>query len=229
MNLLQQQPGELQARLDKYLQLDSLYRKVYYYTKQRFESAENLTAHNWEHALRDTLNAVVIGEAEGADMSIVLPAITMHDIGFLYGANGRTHGHVGADNVNEYLRSGNIFYPTETVDKIADCIRTHKGSMHDEKPETIEAKVVADADLLEKFGPMGMYQLIRTFTEFNQPLEKVLSCENTIMNLTLETASGKKQAEPGRQFVLKFLQDLREANTAYTMPSDMFSTKSVPL
>ena len=63
---------------------------------------------------------------------------------------------------------------------MADCLRTHKGSMHNEKPETLEAKVVADADLLEKFGPIGVYQYIRTFTEFNYSLEVILERESSM-------------------------------------------------
>src|SRR5476649_2893738 len=132
MKLLDNPTGALTRKLQNYLEADPLYRAVYDYTKQRFETATNLPAHNWPHSYRYTLNAIVIGEAEGADMNIVLPAVTMHDIGFLYGATGKTHSSIGADHVVEYLKEGGIEYPAETVAKIADCIRTHKGSMHQE-------------------------------------------------------------------------------------------------
>src|SRR6187551_2815441 len=104
MKLLDYKPGKLAAKLQTYLDNDPLYRAAYSYTKQRFHQAHHLGAHNWEHAYRDTLNAIVIGEAEGADMSIVLPATTMHDIGFLYGATGKTHGAIGADKLPEFLQ-----------------------------------------------------------------------------------------------------------------------------
>lgn len=215
MKLLNNTPGELQAKLEQYLAADDKYKAVFEYTKRRFEEATHLPAHNWPHAYRDTLNAIVVGEAEAADMSIVLPAITMHDIGFLYGAAGKTHGAIGADKLAEYLRDGGIEYPEEVIKRMADCIRTHKGSMHNEKPETLEAKVVADADLLEKFGPFGVYQNIRTFTEFNWPLEQSLERQNEIFTLTLETETGKRLAEPGRQFVADFYIELGEAYEPY--------------
>lgn len=215
MRLLDQQPGVLQAKLAGYLNSDARYKAVFDYTKKRFEEAEYLPAHNWPHAYRDTLNAIVVGEAEGADMTIVLPAIAMHDIGFLYGATGRTHGAVGADKLAEYLKEGGIEYSEEIIKKMADCIRTHKGSMHDEKPESLEAKVVADADLIEKFGPFGVYQNIRTYAEFNRPLEKNLERATEIFNLTLETDTGKRLAEPGRQFVADFYRELAEAYEPY--------------
>jgi len=215
MKLLDAKPGELQAKLEKYLEQDDTYKAAYEYTKQRFEQATNLTAHNWAHCYRDTLNALVIGEAENADMAIVLPAMTMHDIGFLYGATGRTHGALGADKLAEYLQEGDIIYPKDVIQKIADCIRTHKGSMHNESPESLEAQVVADADLLEKFGPLGVYQYIRTFTEFNYSLEVILEREKSMQTLSLETETGKKLAEPGRQFVMDFFAHLRKANEPY--------------
>lgn len=215
MKLLDFQPGELQARLKKYLDNDGNYKAVFEYTKKRFTDATHLPAHNWAHAHRDTLNAIVVGETEGADMAIVLPAITMHDIGFLYGATGRTHGAVGAVKLSEYLNDGGIEYTDEQIAKIASCIRTHKGSMHNEKPESLEAKVVADADLLEKFGPFGVYQNIRTFAEFNWPIESSLERQTEIFNLTLITETGKRLAEPGRQFVANFYAELKEAQEPY--------------
>lgn len=216
MKLLNNPPGELSAKLKTYLEADPTYKDVYEYTKLRFEAATQLSAHNWAHTYRDTLNAIVIGEAEGADMNIVLPAMTMHDIGFLYGADGKTHGAIGADNLASYLQEGGISYPNEIVEQIASCIRTHKGSMHDEQPESLEAKVVADADLLDKFGPFGVYQKIRVYTEFNYQLNKMLAEAAKVSSLTLETITGQQLAEPGREFVLKFFNDLAEACEPYS-------------
>jgi hypothetical protein len=215
MKLLDIASGELSQKLQTYLANDPTYQAVFDYTRRRFNEATHLTAHNWEHDYRDTINAIVIGEAEGADMHIVLPATTMHDIGFLYGATGKTHGAVGADKVAEFLKEGDIDYPEDTVTKIAACIRTHKGSMHDEKPESLEAKVVADADMLEKFGPFGVYSGLRTFTEFNYPIETILAREEQMGSLTLETPTGQRLAEPGRQFVVDFYKELREASEPY--------------
>lgn len=213
--LAERQHHTLQAKLQAYLSADPLYAAVFAYTKSHFDAAQNLTAHNWAHCYRDTLNAIVIGETEGADMAIVLPAATMHDIGFLYGATGATHAAVGADKLADFLQHGGIDYPQEVSAKIAACLRTHKGSMHNEKPQSLEAKVVADADMLEKFGPFGVYQNIRTFTEFNYPIEKILERGDTIFKLTLETPTGQRLAEPGRQFVADFYAQLAEANQPY--------------
>jgi HD superfamily phosphodiesterase len=104
MKLLNFTAKELTTKLSQYIANDKQYGIVYEYTRRRFEAAQNLVAHNWAHCYRDTLNAIVIGESEGANMRIVLPAITMHDIGFLYGASPEQHGEVGAQMVSEFLR-----------------------------------------------------------------------------------------------------------------------------
>lgn len=223
MKLLSADAEELQRKLTQYLHDDPIFSAVYVYTQKCFNKAANLPAHNWAHIYRDILNAIVVGEAEKADMGVVLPAITMHDIGFLYGANGKTHGAVGAEKLREYLHNGNIQYPPKIIESIADCIRTHKGSMHNESPGSLEAKVVADADLIEKFGPIGVYQNIRTFTEFNWPLEKNLARATEIFNLTLETPTGRSIAEKGRQFVADFYNELAEATSPYSGMTDIDS------
>ncbi len=210
----------LREKLDGYLATDTKFKQVYEYTQARFTEATHLTAHNWAHIYRDTINAIIIGEAEHADMHIVLPAIVMHDIGFLYGASGKTHGAVGADKLAEYLQEGGIEYSQDIVTIMASCIRTHKGSMHNEKPESLEAKVVADADLLEKFGPFGAYNTIRAHTEFNSPLKVILARGVGISTLTLETPTGQILAESGRQYAQDFFAKLDEANKLYETPGE---------
>lgn len=204
----------LRQKLQGYLESDADFRAAYDYTHERFEAAKQLTAHNWEHARRDTLNAIVIGEAEGADMTIVLPAIVMHDIGFLYGANGKTHGAVGADKLAEYLEAAGIKLEPVKLAHISDCIRTHKGSTHGENPETLEAKVVSDSDMLDKFGPVGIYQVIRTFTEFNANFEESL---NALANESrrFQTATGNELAADLKPFNAQFVQALSDAYEPY--------------
>jgi HD superfamily phosphodiesterase len=206
---------QLRDTLATYLKNDNDFRAIYDYTKQRFEVATELTAHNWEHVYRDVLNSIVIGETEGADMSVVLPATVMHDIGFLYGAVGPTHGAVGAERLVEYLQAGKITLSEAKVNHIADCLRTHKGSMHGEVPGTLEAKVVSDADMLEKFGPIGLYQTIRTYTEFNYPAAKVIERLNAFGSLSCQTATGRRLIEGQVEVVIEFARQLSIAYEPY--------------
>jgi HD superfamily phosphodiesterase len=211
--------NELREKLKAYLDQDSRLRSVVTYTKRRFDTEKKLTAHNWEHIYRDTINAIIIGEAEGADMRVVLPAIVMHDIGYLY-RPPEGHGPRGADKLPEYLDAAGISYPVDEIAKQASCIRTHKGSMREEHPEGLDAKVVADADLLEKFGAFGVYQAIRTHAEFDWPLARILDfmLSGKGSALTLETETGKRLAEPGRRVVVDFYRELARAAEPYGDP-----------
>jgi uncharacterized protein len=152
------------TRLQAYL-ANKRIKMIHDSVKTAFESRD-LIAHNWDHTFRDTINAIRIGEAEGADMQIVLPAILLHDIGFLYNPDPAVHHRIGAEKCAEWL---NDWSATEKT-RITDCILSHKGNMagFEVKPPSLEAGVVHDADLLEKIGKIGILQGVRTYVEFGQ-------------------------------------------------------------
>jgi uncharacterized protein len=149
-------------RLQKYLK-ELRVKKLYNKVKSEFEKRGPI-AHNWDHIYRDIINAIWIGEAEGADMNIVIPAVILHDVGFLYDPDPSSHHLVGAKKCFEWLGD----WSKENQDKIAGCIRCHKGKSREFnfEPKTLEEKVVCDADLLEKTGRIGVLQGVRTFVEF---------------------------------------------------------------
>src|SRR5437868_1071182 len=114
----------LANKLQTYLHNNPDFQAIFEHTRHSFNAKSQLTAHNFEHAYRDTLNAIRIGEAEKADMEVVLPAAVMHDIGFLYGATGRTHAAIGAEKLEQFLEEGGIHLSESKRQAIADCIRT---------------------------------------------------------------------------------------------------------
>jgi len=151
-------------KLKKYLEIDRI-KKVHDAARAAFEQ-HDLVAHSWDHIYRDTINAIWIGEAEGAKMEIVLPAILLHDIGFLHNPDPAVHNVVGAEQCIDWLDD----WCAADKKKIADCILSHKGQTagFDTRPESLEARVVHDADLLEKVGKIGILQGVRSYIEFGQ-------------------------------------------------------------
>ena len=151
-------------RLQAYLENERL-KKVHKRVKSAFDSRD-FVAHSWDHIYRDTINAIWIGEAEGADMQIVLPAILLHDIGFLHNPDPAVHNVIGAEKCVEWLDD----WSEGDKKKIVDCILCHKGKTagFNTEPESLEAKVVHDADLLEKIGKIGILQGVRSYVEFGQ-------------------------------------------------------------
>lgn len=150
--------------LDKYLSIERN-RKLFKKVRKEFEERGPI-AHNWDHIYRDLINAIWIGEEESADMDIVFPAVLLHDVGFLYDPDPDKHHKVGAKNCTEWLQD----WTKSDIEEISKCILRHKGSFMGFKnePETLEEKVVYDADQLEKFGFAGFAGCVRVGDEFAQ-------------------------------------------------------------
>jgi uncharacterized protein len=184
-------------RLQEYLEIDRVNR-IYTQAEKAFRK-KKLIGHGWDHILRDIINAVVIGEEEKANMDIVMPAIILHDIGFLYDPDSSRHPQIGAERCGEWLND----WGEEEREQIADCIRVHKGKMREFtlEPETLEEQVVCDADMLEKVGWLGVLQAVRVFSEFaaaGKPefydLYNVAAILTKVRYVKFYTATGKRLA-----------------------------------
>jgi len=115
-------------------------------------------SHGFDHTLRVTRLCEFIGRREGADPGILIPAALLHDIARpAEKAQGVPHEIEGARMAGEFLRSTG--YDPVLIPAIADAIRTHR-FRSDEKPATLEAKILSDADKLDAMGAVG---IARTF------------------------------------------------------------------
>jgi uncharacterized protein len=113
-------------------------------------------SHDWDHTLRVLRLCEHIGPAEHADMDVLRVAAVLHDIGRPHQDASRgslchaVHGAVLAEPIVATL----VFSPGQK-DNILHCIRTHRfRGMH--VPETLEAKVLFDADKLDAIGAIGI-------------------------------------------------------------------------
>jgi uncharacterized protein len=97
-----------------------------------------------------------IGPAEGADMTILLSAAYLHDIGRCHpdGSNGKLcHAHQGACMAAPILEK--LSLEKTMAEGILHAIASHRfrGA---EKPRTVEARVLFDADKLDAIGAVGV-------------------------------------------------------------------------
>jgi len=113
-------------------------------------------SHDWDHTLRVLRLCEHIGPLERADMDVLRVAAVLHDIGRPHQDASRgslchaVHGAVLAEPIVATL----LFSPGQK-DNILHCIRTHRfRGMH--VPETLEAKVLFDADKLDAIGAIGI-------------------------------------------------------------------------
>ena len=152
-------------KLNYFIKKDARIKKVYTYAKGKYLKT-NKPQHNWEHILRDLYRALVIAETiNGVDYSILIPAVILHDIGVTETDKYKTHEEVGAKIIKRYLPQ--IGYTEKEVGWIVHCVESHDGKR---KPETIEAKILFDADKLEKSGIGGIFSFYRAQQELNIPI-----------------------------------------------------------
>ena len=111
------------------------------------------SCHEWEHTERVYNLAMLIGKKEGADLEILSLAAILHDIGRKDDDGIIDHAERGAVLAQEILERYN--YPQEKIDKICHCIKVHR-YRNNNIPESLEAKILYDADKLDAIGAIGI-------------------------------------------------------------------------
>ncbi len=124
------------------------------FAKKCFSNARG--SHGWDHSQRVHKLCMHIGQVERADLEVLEIAAYLHDVGRPYedaSRGGVCHAQKGAEIARELLAE----YPVSDNQKanIIHCIRSHRfrGNL---RPETLEAKVLFDADKLDAIGAVGI-------------------------------------------------------------------------
>jgi uncharacterized protein len=113
-------------------------------------------SHDWDHTLRVLKLCMRIGRIEGADLEVLEIAAYLHDIGrFLQDQNrgDLCHAEKGAEIAEEILEGHPI--PRDKKENILNCIRSHR-FRGNQRPETLEARILFDADKLDAMGAIGI-------------------------------------------------------------------------
>ncbi|MDA1185578.1 MAG: HD domain-containing protein [Acidobacteria bacterium] len=151
-------------------------RALHVYLKARAEYNEHrLAHHDFLHILRDMHRALVIADTEpSVDYGILIPAVLLHDIGF-FTPDCKDLGHdvTGARLAAEWL--SDFGYSSAQIDAIGHCIRAHKGKA--ETPWSLEAKILYDADVLEKAGAVYLILAGKVICEFDETIAHCLARE----------------------------------------------------
>ncbi len=130
------------------------------------------SAHDFDHILRVLALAERIARAEGADIEIVRAAVLLHDVARAdedAGNHAATldHAQLAADRARNILIARGA--PREKADAVAHCIAAHRfrGTT---PPQTLEAKIVFDADKLDSIGAIGIARAFAVSGALNQRL-----------------------------------------------------------
>ncbi|HNR02062.1 MAG TPA: HD domain-containing protein [Anaerolineaceae bacterium] len=116
--------------------------------------------HDFSHIERVYRMARRLAQAEGADLEIVSAAALLHDAdGTTPGSDVRREHHLrSADFAALILKDEG--WPEERIQAVQHCIRAHRYRDDREPPETIEARVLFDADKLDVLGAIGAVRTV---------------------------------------------------------------------
>lgn len=182
-------------------------------------------SHAWDHTLRVKKLCKRIGKRERADMVVLQVAALLHDIGRTHEdkANGRVcHAEIGADMAQPMISCLPI--AQERKDNILHCIRSHR-FRGQRRPQTLEARVLFDADKLDAIGAVGVARAFLFAGEIGARLHnpnrrpedtepystddtgyreyrlKLIKIKDRMM-----TAEGRRMAEERHQFMQQFFE-----------------------
>jgi len=184
------------------------------------------TAHDEGHVRRVVANARKLAEAEGAELAVVLPAAWLHDcVAIAKNSPQRSSAsRLAAEKAGEFLRAAG--YPLEHIPAIEHAIEAHSFSAR-VAPQTLEAKVVQDADRLESLGAVGIARTLITggangtpFYNFSEPFPVTRAADDRtsiidhfftkllLLAETMQTAAGRAAAQQRAEFLKEFLTQL---------------------
>lgn len=178
--------------------------------------------HGFDHIQRVYFLARQIAEAEGADIEIVAAAALLHD------AQNRLDGPEPAPDSTplapqqdpgpsqasqlHHLASAAFArhvltaegWSAERIAAVEHCIRAHRFRDDSEQPQTLEARVLFDADKLDAIGAIGVGRAITYAARRNQPIYAPPSAQFL--------QSGVKEAGEPHSSYHEFLFKLRRLN-----------------
>jgi uncharacterized protein len=126
--------------------------------------------HDFDHVLRVYHTAMKLAEMEGADKEIVAAAALLHDVkGAAPGTEERKGHHIASAEFAGTALAEEGWQP-ERIKAVQHCIRSHRYRGDGNKPQTLEAKIIFDADKMDVIGAIGTARTIAYAVLANQPV-----------------------------------------------------------
>lgn len=120
-----------------------------YLLKTGSKDLENASGPNyrWEHTQRVACWALRLATEERANAGECVIAALFHDVSHFVCEDYRKHGTKSAEIARDFLQKN--AYDKDFVEKVAYAVETH---VAEPNPKTLEAKILQDADTLDRFG-----------------------------------------------------------------------------
>ena len=170
--------------------------------------------HGFSHVKRVLNSCLNIGKKLNANLIILEISALLHDIGRQHenkGIMGKNHAEISAEMALNFLTSRDFKLSQEEIDNIIHSIRSHSFS-NNTLPNTLEAKILSDADKLDALGAIGLFRTIGFAIRKGAGLEKVIDhLERKILKLKdqMNLRISKKIAEERQLIILDFYRNIR--------------------
>lgn len=183
-------------------------------------------AHDLLHFRRVVQTAKELCRREGGKIEVVLPAAWLHDLVNVPKNDPRRAqaSRLSAEAALAFLRE--IGYPETHLEEIAHAIEAHSFSAG-LRAETLEARIVQDADRLDGLGAIGLARCFATaglmkrafyspedpFCETRPPDDAHFTVDHFFVKLfktaeTLQTAAGRAEGARRVAIMRRYLRDL---------------------
>lgn len=146
-----------------------LYKKIKNYMLEFM----NDSAHDKEHIYRVLFIALDIAKYEKeVDMDVLIISCLLHDIGRKeqFQNPKLCHAKIGGEKAYNYVK--NLGFSEEKATHIKACILTHRFRSNN-PPNSIEAKILFDADKLDATGTLGIARTLLYNGQESEPLYSV--------------------------------------------------------
>jgi len=196
------------------------------YIKNELKNVE--AGHNWWHVKRVFDLATFIAQKEGGNLLVIQLASLLHDIADYKFYNGNEE--IGKKKIKSFLSLNQVDNNTiKHIEKIIENI-SYKGGNFQENFDSLEFRIVQDADRLDAMGAIGIarafhYGGYKNNEIYNPNIEiklnlspiEYLNAKSTTINHFFEkllllkellnTKTAQKLAEKKHKFMLSFLEE----------------------
>ena len=171
----------------------------------------NSDGHDFDHTMRVFHTAMEIADSEpDCDRQIVALAALLHDADdyklFATEDNANARAFLNSQNVDE-----------ATAEKICTTINSVSFSKNRDKcPESIEGKIVQDADRLDAIGAIGIARTFAYGGKHGRTLDSSIAHFHEkllLLKAMMHTEKAKEMAESRHAFLESFLREWEKENT----------------
>ncbi len=189
---------------------------------------DNDPAHDFDHVMRVYTNAKKIVKEEKSDEKLVLSAALLHDI-VSYPKSSKRSKFSSIDSAKKSkIILKKYGFSEKEITIVSDAIKDHSFSQN-KVPETLEGKILQDADRLDALGAIGIARVFATSGSLNRsfyniddpfctkrnPDDDLWAVDhffNKLLKLEslMNTRSGKIEAKKRTNVLQEFLKQLKD-------------------